>query len=116
MSKRIVFLNTTILTCDGIFSLHTQPLANVRELLSAVKDERLSAIGHESTALILSELLGETIECNRIQYKQEIGDLAICFKLNGRPPEGKILTKEEIEAIGYEFKFLNLVDPATVFE
>lgn len=112
--KRIVFLNTTILTCDGIFALKTQSLKDVKSFLSSIKDERLSAIGHESTAQILTELLGEEIVCNRIQYKQEPEDLAICFKLNGRPPEGKILSKEEIEAIGYELKFLHLVEPVSM--
>jgi hypothetical protein len=43
---------------------------------------------------------------NRIEYKQELGDIALCFKLKGRPEEGKILTVEEIESIGYEFKVM----------
>jgi hypothetical protein len=108
--ERIVFLNTTILTCDGTFSLKTMSLDDVKLALAhAVEVPRLSAIGHESTAQVLTELLGEPIAVNRIQYCQADGDFAICFKLNGRPLEGKILSKEEIEAIGYELKVLTKV-------
>jgi len=31
------------------------------------------------------------------------GDEAIVFQLHGRPPEGKVLTAEEIEEAGYSF-------------
>lgn len=40
---------------------------------------------------------------NRVQYVQGVGDIALVFKLKSRPEEGKILTADEIEAIGYEF-------------
>ncbi len=53
-------------------------------------------------------LLGVPVPVNRIQYEQTTGDLAVVFKLRGRPPEGKILTAEEIEAIGYDFGLLTL--------
>jgi hypothetical protein len=105
--SRIVFLNTSILTCDGVFSMRTVTLDEVKALPGTI--ERLSAIGHASTAEILTELLGDKIAVNRIEYKQEPGDLAVVFKLKGRPPEGTILSRNEIEAIGYEFKFLLLI-------
>ena len=35
---------------------------------------------------------------------QQPGQVALVFKLNGRPPEGKILTSKEIEEIVYSFK------------
>ena len=66
----------------------------------------LSAIGHETTAQILTELLGFEIPVNRIEYRQEPGDIALVFKLRGRPSEGKILTRDEIEAMGYDFGIL----------
>jgi len=43
---------------------------------------------------------------NIIQYEQKTGDTAIVFKLRSKTLEGKILTREEIEEIGYEFYFL----------
>ncbi|HNC58634.1 MAG TPA: DUF1874 domain-containing protein [Leptospiraceae bacterium] len=51
----------------------------------------------------MSELLGVTVPVNRIEYRQETGDTAIVFKLKGRPPEGAILSKEQLEEIGYDF-------------
>lgn len=102
--KRVVLLNTTIITSDGDYSIRTVSLEESKQLLKNTCV--LSAIGHQSTADILSLLLGIPVVMNRIEYKQEIGDVALCFKLKGRPEEGKILTVEEIESIGYEFKVM----------
>ena len=43
---------------------------------------------------------------NRIMFEQQEGQKALVFKLLGRPEEGKILTTEEIEQIGYKFQLL----------
>lgn len=103
---KIAILNTTILTNNGDFGLKTISLEKAKSLIELNSDNLLSAIGHQSTADILTNLLDVKIEVNRIQFKQEPGQLALCFKLNGRPEEGKILTITEIEEIGYEFKLL----------
>jgi hypothetical protein len=105
---RFVFLNTTIVTVDGFFSVRTVSLDDVKTLLKEDRASRLSAVGHAATAQIMSELLGEEVKENRIQYAQQEEDIAICFKLKGRIPEGQILTREQIEAIGFEFKVMTL--------
>ena len=46
--------------------------------------------------------LGDNIK----EWKQDSGNQALIFKLNGRPEEGKILSVEEIKEIGYEFGLL----------
>ena len=102
----IAILNTTILTADGDFTLQTISLDEAKELIQ--DREILSAVGHDSTAQILTELLARDIPVNRIQFTQQAGQKALCFKLNGRPQEGTILTAEEIEKIGYEFKLLQM--------
>ena len=95
----VAILNTTILTNDGEFTLKTITLEEAKEIL---KDkEILSAVGHESTSQILTKLLEREIPLNRKQK-------AICFKLLGRPEEGKILSLEDIEKIGYELKLLEM--------
>jgi hypothetical protein len=76
---------------------------SLNEVKSLLKDGFMSAIGHESTAKILSELLGVEVQLNRINVKCQNSDVLVVFTLKSRAPEGKILTKEEIEAIGYEF-------------
>lgn len=100
---KVAILNTSIVTNDGNYTLESISLEQAIELASGETD---SAIGHESTAQILTELLGVNVPMNRQMFAQSAGQQAIVFKLNGRPPEGKILSKEEIEAIGYSFKLL----------
>jgi len=39
-------------------------------------------------------------------YAQEVGQQAIVLKINGRIPEGKILSLEDIEGIGYTLKLM----------
>ena len=63
-------------------------------------------IRHQSTADILTTLLGVQVPMNRIMFEQEQGQKALVFKLLGRPEEGKILTQQEIEEIGYRFQIL----------
>jgi hypothetical protein len=102
--KPIALLNCAIITADGEYRQRPVSLEWVRETVA--NNEIISAIGHDSTAQIMTELLGVEVPVNRIQFEQQAGQDAIVFKLNGRAPEGKILTQEEIETIGYSFKFL----------
>jgi hypothetical protein len=100
----IALLNTSIATADGTYQLNTITLDQAKEL---IKDkETLSAIGHASTAQVLTEILGIDVPVNRIQFEQRPDQSALVFKLKGRPEEGKILSREEIEQIGYEFKVM----------
>ena len=108
MKKTLAILNTSILTAEGTFSLKSITLDDAKNLVQ--KNEILSAVGHVSTAEILTELLGTEIPVNRIQFAQEDGQQALVFKLNGRPPEGKILSREEIETNGYKFQLLEKED------
>ena len=104
---KLALLNTTIATTDGLFEVRTITLQESQQL--AQSNELLSAIGHSSTAQIMSELLGVDVAENRIQFEQELKQVALVFKLKGRAPEGVILNKEEIEKIGYEFKTMKLI-------
>lgn len=105
--KKLALLNTTIATVDGVFEVKTITLEQAREM--AQSNELLSAIGHDSTAQIMTELLGVNIPINRIQFTQEVGQTALVFKLKGRAPEGVILDRNGIENIGYEFKTMTLI-------
>lgn len=98
--KKITILNTSILTNFGKYTYNPLTLEESKILIGGGFE---SAVGHESTCEILSSLLGEEIKMNRIQYSQQVGETALVFKLKGRPQEGRVLTVQEIEAIGYEF-------------
>ena len=106
--NKLAILNTSILTNSGDFELKDITLHEAIDLVN--NNELDSAIGHQSTAEILTTLLGVEIPMNRQMFKQEPGQQALVFKLLSRPEEGKILTKEEIEAIGYKFQLLTMKD------
>ena len=59
----------------------------------------ISVIGHEGTAKLVSELIGVEIPVNRALLKIEnIGEYEfIIIQVLERLPEGKVLSKEEIE-------------------
>lgn len=97
-------LNTSIVTADGRYELRTITLDKAQKL--AHSNGLDSAVGHESTAAILTDLLQVEVPVNRQLFAQQVGQAALVFKLNGRPPEGRILTREELEKVGFTFKVL----------
>lgn len=104
--KKLALLNTSILTTAGNYTLTDITLAEARQLASDNNGNLDSAIGHASTAEIMTTLLGVDVPVNRQMFQQETAQRALVFKLNGRPEEGKILTAAEIEEIGYKFQLL----------
>lgn len=103
---KLALLNTSILTSTGLFSLDDITLTEARELVQENLNELDSAIGHQSTAEIMSSLLEVEIPVNRQVFRQQVEQKALVFKLNGRPEEGKVLTVDDIENIGYKFQIL----------
>nr|WP_312578762.1 YddF family protein [Sedimentibacter sp.] len=100
--------NGTVATTDGLYRISDIDLKNAKEYLK--RNGFISAIGHEATAEIMSELLGYHIPMNRIQFHQEVGQIAIVFKLNERPPEGEILSRKQVEQIGYRLKIMERLE------
>ena len=104
----LAILNTSIITAHGEFRYIPLSLEDAQNVAQTANMGYgvLSAVGHQSTAEILTALLGFEVPVNRIQFAQETGQDALVFKLKGRAPEGAILSREEIDAIGYEFGLL----------
>ena len=101
----IAILNTPILTGEGTYKLSSITLEQAQKLVN--ENDFDSYIGHQATSEILSILLGTEVPMNRQQFKQEVGQKALIFKLNGRLQEGQVLTTtQEIESIGYTFQVL----------
>jgi len=63
-------LNTSILTTFGTYRYEPLALESARHL---VAEGFVSAIGHESTAQILSKLLGVAVAVRRDGYQQQAG-------------------------------------------
>jgi len=99
-------LNTLVVPCDfsksDSFNVRLRKV-NKEEAIEILKNsEFISAVGHEATAALLTEILGISIEMNRVTVKMGIGDRGLHFMLYQRLPEGKILTKEELEGLKYD--------------
>jgi hypothetical protein len=68
-----------------------------------------SAVGHAATAEAMTTLLGLEIQANRITVRPRKGDTFLCFKLKQRPPEGAILDLAQLEALGFEWVFMEYI-------
>jgi methylase of polypeptide subunit release factors len=69
-----------------------------------------SAVGHESTANVLSQLLGIQIKAERRQITLTSDTILLVFQLLSRLPEGKILSMEELMQVQYAFYTVELLD------
>lgn len=98
--EMLTLLNTSIITATGRYEMHEIGVDDAQAMV--FNGNWRSAIGHEATARILSDLLQITVPVNRIEFTQQPRERAIVFKLRGRVEEGRILNREEIEAIGYD--------------
>lgn len=110
-------LNTSIIpSAPGSWSVQVQPIdtQGARALVRALPYQ--SHVGHDSTASIMSTLLGVDVPMDRtpLVLSSDPRDpnhwsertMALVLQLRGRAPEGRILTAEEIEAVGYDFRLM----------
>ena len=100
---KVYVLNAPVITDYGKYEFEPLSVEEAKELLSG---GFVSAVGHEATANALSELLGIEIPVNRIQIKMKTGDMAVVFRVLTRLPEGKVLTRAELEKIPWELGLL----------
>lgn len=106
----LYILSSTVITTPGLS--YDSEFITVERARQYVADHPWrSAIGHTSTAEIASALLGRDIPVSRDTISMADGDLAVCIKLRGRAPEGVILSREEVEQIGYDLVLLSSHDP-----
>ena len=110
--ERIVFMNAPILTGEGTWTYrrladaeHAKVFLSENEWnLDGVRAiATLSAVGHESTAQAMTELLETKVEVNQINYQAEPGDACLVMKLRGRITEGQVLDRAQLDEIGYDF-------------
>jgi len=103
----IYLMSTTVIPsgsfgCWEIQSISSDEVAGVLQ-----EKDFVSAIGHESTAKFMSEILGQPVEFNRLSVVPIPGDTFYCFKLDRRPPEGAILDRAELENLGASWAVMN---------
>jgi hypothetical protein len=69
----------------------------------------ISAVGHESTAKLLTALLGVEIPYNRIQVRLQKGDRLLVFQLLTRLEEGRVLDENELRRLPHKFYIVEVV-------
>lgn len=104
--KNTYILNSPILTDFGEYRYSKISVEEAKTLLNG---GFISAVGHQATAEVLSSLLGIQIPAQRIMVKMGVGDKALIFAMAQRLPEGKVLSRDEIEEIGYTLGLLERV-------
>ena len=108
--NKLFIMNTTIIINDGTYKMETISLDEAKKLIYE-NPNFISAIGHDSTASIISSVLGVEVPMNRINASFDTpGEKALCFKLNSRPKEGVILSYEDLVEIGFTWKLLTRIE------
>jgi hypothetical protein len=77
----------------------------VEDAKSILRDGFTSAIGHDSTAKIVSLQLGMPVSVNRVSVKLETGDVIVVYQLLTRLPEGKVLSEDEMKQVQAKWYF-----------
>lgn len=96
----LYIINAPILTAYGLWEFSGPLTINkARRTLTA---GFVSAIGHEASANVLSQILGITVPVNRITINMLPEDEALILRLLQRLPEGKVLDEAELKALDFE--------------
>jgi hypothetical protein len=126
LARKLYLLNSPITPIKDenkcvIVVKRTKDIDYVKKFTDFLKNklgfEVISAIGHQTTAQVLSKLLGFEVPAQRISVEFDKGDVAIAFALDFRLPEGKVLSDEELKRIVEERKFsFYIIDVANCYE
>jgi hypothetical protein len=83
---------------EGGVKINASPIS-LGEVKALLQQGFVSAVGHESTAKVLSSLLRIDVPFNRAQISIKEGDVIVSFQFLVRLPEGKVLGEDEVLAL-----------------
>jgi hypothetical protein len=103
----LYLMSTTVIPhgADGTWTMTTVSPEQAAHI--AAEGPFISAVGHSSSAEAMTAALGLTVEANRITVTPEPGDQFLCLRLLSRAPEGVILDRAGLEAIGFTWALLS---------
>ena len=87
--------------------VYEEKLERIKKLLEQGFE---SAVTNETTAKLLSQLLGAEVSTNQREIKVKYNDKLIVFQTNQQLLERKVLTEEELQQISYQFL---IIEPIT---
>lgn len=97
-NKKVILLNAMVPSYGFIYVTKVDWCA-VGALLKKA-ETFMSYIGHEATANMISQMTGTKVEVNRSIYEPKPGDVALVFRLTGRPQgDVKNIRPEDIEIL-----------------
>jgi len=105
-SKNFFILNSLITPFKGETANFFIERIDLEKAKLSLPKKFISAVGHQATADLISNLLEVEIKVNRVQVFFEIGDEALAFVPRQRLPEGKVLNKEELLKIPLDIYFI----------
>lgn len=102
---RVILLNTTIIDSNDEVAEFRKTKLSLKEARNLIEDaETYSVVGHEATAKVMAGLLEIPVKVNRERFLFDSDDdTLLALKLDGRIPEGQVLTEEVMNTIGYSF-------------
>jgi hypothetical protein len=110
----IYVLNTLVIPIDFeryervTVKIRKASVEEVRRLLQS--NQFVSAVGHQATAVLLTQLLGVEVPMNRITIKAQPGDILVHFVLKERLPEGKVLSYEELQQLAFDLAISEVLE------
>jgi len=105
----IHLLNTCIIpACVGSCDVRIYDIDLAQAEHHVCGNAYVSHIGHEGTAKVLSQLLGEEIAMSREPWDGT--GIGLAFQLTKRLGEGQILTEDEVRALPFVFREI-IIDP-----
>lgn len=102
----IYLFNSPVLTAYGLWQF-SGPLRPEEARQHLAGQDIRSAIGHQASADLLTQLLGMAVPVRRVTARMQAGDGALVLRVLQRLPEGQVLDAPTLQQVDYELGWLH---------